>query len=105
MLPDPFQKNQEGVWQDGRTLPCLRALYSVCQSDCRVQLRHINGYIRDQICAQVGFKRFNKALMLLRERMESKKLLLKQREAAEAFESGRVSVFRPATVRTCATVA
>ena len=105
MLPDSFQKNQEGVWQHGHTLPCLRALYSAHQSDCRIQLRHVNGYIRDQICVQVGFKRFNKALILLRERMGSKKLLLKQREAAEAFESGRVSVFRPTTVRTCATVA
>ena len=48
---------------------------------------------------------FDNALVLLRERMGSKKLVLKQREAAEAFASGRVSVFRPATVRTCATVA
>ena len=104
-MPDPFQKNQEGVGQHGYTLHHLCALYSVLQLDCRVQLRHVNGYIRDQIYAQVGFKRFNKALMLLRERMGSKKLLLNQREAAEAFESGRVSVFRPATVRTCATVA
>ena len=101
-MPDPFQKTQEGVGQHGRTLPCLRALYSAHQSDCRVQLCHVNGYIHDQICAQVGFKRFNKALILLRERMGSKKLLVKQREA---FESGRVSVFRPATVRTYATVA
>ena len=93
------------VWQHGHTLPCPHALYSVCQSVWRDQLRHINGYIRDQICAQVGFKRFNKALILLRERMGSKKLLLKQREAAEAFASGRVSVFRPATVRSFATVA
>ena len=105
MLPDPFQKNQEGVGQHGHTLPCLRALYSACQSDWRIQLRHVNGYIRDQTCAQVGFKQFNKALILLRERMGSKKLLLKQREAAEAFASGRVSVFGPATVKTCAPVA
>ena len=104
-MPDPFQKNREGVWQHDHTLPCLCDLYSVHQSDWRVQLHHVNGYIRDQICAQVGFKRFNKVLILLRERMGSKKLLLKQREAAEAFTSGRVSVFGPATVRTFAMVA
>ena len=101
----PFEKNQEGVWQHVHTLPCLRALYSVCQSDCRVQLRHVNGYIRDEICAQVVVAAFDNALMLLRERMRSKKLLLKQREVAEPSASGRVSVFRPATVRTFATVA
>ena len=56
MLPDRFQKNQEGVWQHGHTLACLCALYSVHQSVWRVQLRHVNGYIRDQICTQVGFK-------------------------------------------------
>ena len=70
----------------------------MCQSVCRVQLRHVNGYIRDQICTQVVVAVFDKALILLTERMGSKKLVLKQREAAEAFESGRVSVFRPATV-------
>ena len=58
---------QEEVWQHDHTLPCLCALYSVHQSDCRVQLRHVNGYIRDQICAQVVVAVFNKALMLLRE--------------------------------------
>ena len=104
-MPDPFQKNQEGVWQHSHTLPCLYPLYTAHQSDCRVQIRHVNGYIRDQICAQVVDAAFDNALMLLTERMGSKKLLLKQREAVEAFESGRVSVFGPATVKTCATVA
>ena len=66
------------------------------QSDCRVPLRHVNGYIHDQICTQVVVAEFDNALMFLRERMRSKKLLLKQREAAEAFVSGRVSVFGPA---------
>ena len=76
----------------------------MCQSDCRVQLRHVR-YIHDQICAQVVVAAFDNALMLLRERMGSKKLLLKQMEAVEAFASGRVSVFGPATERTYATVA
>ena len=82
----PFKKTQEVIY--GHTLPCLHALYSVHQSDWRDQLRHVNGYIRDQICAQVGFKRFNKALMLLRERMGSKKLLLKQREQRKLSSLG-----------------
>ena len=76
----------------------------MCQSDCRVQLRHAR-YIRDEICAQVVVAVFDNALMLLREGMRSKKLLLKQREVAEPSASGRVSVFGPATVRTFATVA
>ena len=98
----PLLKKQEVVWKHGHTLPCPHALYSVHQSDCRVQLRHVNGYIRDQICAQVVVAGFDNALMLLRERMGSKRLLLKQREAAEPFESGRVPLFGPATVRTFA---
>ena len=101
----PFEKTRKGVGQHGRTLHHLCALYSACQSDCRIQLRHIR-YIRDEICAQVVVvAAFDNAVMLLRERMGSKKLLLKQREAVEAFMCGRVSVFRPATVRTFATVA
>ena len=91
MLPDSFRKNQEGVWQYGHALACLCGLYSGRQSDCRVQLRHVNGHIRDQICARVVVAEFDNGLMLLRERMGSKKLLLKQREAAEAFASGKVS--------------
>ena len=54
------------------------------QSDCRVQIRHVNRY--------VSVVPFDNALMLLRERMGSKKLLLKQREVAEAFASGRDTV-------------
>ena len=103
MLPDSFRKNQEGVWQYGHALACLCGLYSGRQSDCRVQLRH--GHIRDQICARVVVAEFDNGLMLLRERMGSKKLLLKQREAAETSASGRVSVLGPATVRTFPTVA
>ena len=33
--PEPFQKNEQ-VWQHGHTLLCTGALYSACQSDCRV---------------------------------------------------------------------
>ena len=60
---------------------------------------------RDQIWAQVVVAEFDNAVVLLRERMGSKYLLLKQTEAAEAFASGKVSVFGPATVKTFATVA
>ena len=45
-------------------------------------------YRYNQIYAQGGVVPFEKALMLLRERMQSKKLLLKQR-LPEAFVSGR----------------
>ena len=49
---------------------------------------------------------FDNALMLLRERIGSRKFLLKQREVAEAFASGRDAfIIRPATVRNFATVA
>ena len=65
-----FEKTRKGVWQHGRTLHHLCALYSAHQSDCRVQLRHIR-YIRDEICAQV-VAAFDNALVLLRERMGSK---------------------------------
>ena len=46
-------------------------------------------YRYNQIYAQGGVVPFEKALMLLRERMQSKKLLLKQRGVPEAFVSGR----------------
>ena len=43
---------------------------------------------RDQICAQVVVAVFDNALMLLRERMGSKKLLLKQREQRKLSSLG-----------------
>ena len=48
----------------------------------------VNGYIRDQICAQVVDAAFDNALMLLRERMGSKKLLLHQREQRKLSSLG-----------------
>ena len=71
--PEPFQTNQEWVWQHCHTLLCMCALYSACQLDCRVQLRHVNLYGHDQTYAQFGVVLFDKALMLLRERMGSKR--------------------------------
>ena len=65
-MPDSFRKKQEEVWQPGHTLPCLYALYSAHQPVWRDQLRHVNGYIRDQICAQV-VAAFDKTLMLQTE--------------------------------------
>ena len=45
--------------------------------------------LRDQIYAQSNVVPFDNALVLLRERMESKKLVPKQRKVADTFASGR----------------
>ena len=50
------------------------------KSDFRVELCHVNFYVQNQVYAQVGVVVFDNVLMLLRERMVHKKLLLKQRE-------------------------
>ena len=91
--PDPFRKNREGVWQrcHSTVCPVPRGLYSARQSDCRVQLRHVNRFVT--ILLQVGVVPFDKALIVSdvaeRKKMGSRKLLLKQNEVAEAFASWR----------------
>lgn len=62
------------------------------KSDFRVELCHVNFYVQNQVYAQVGVVAFDNVLMLLRERMVHKKLLLKQREVVEVFTSGRDAI-------------
>ena len=36
--PDPFRKNQEGVWQHSHTVPCPRGIQSVTQPRAKVYI-------------------------------------------------------------------
>ena len=45
--PHPFRKNREGVCNSAVQRFALRGLYSARQSDCRVQLRHVNRFVTD----------------------------------------------------------
>ena len=87
-MPRPLsEKSRSGL----ATVPynglSTRGLYSARQSDCRVQLRHVNRFVT--ILLQVGVVPFDKALIVSDVSERSRKLLLKQKEVAEAFASWR----------------
>ena len=56
--PDPFRKIEKGSGNSAIQRFVPRGLYSACQSDCRIQLRHVNRFVY----AQVGVVPFDKPL-------------------------------------------
>ena len=81
--PDPFRKYREGVWQHCHTMVCLAR--SVQYAPIRLQSSVTS---RDRSYAQVGVVPFDIAL-IMSDVAGSIKLLLKQKEVAEAFTSER----------------
>ena len=90
--PDPFRKNREGVCQHCHTTVCPARSVKCAPMRLQSSVRHVNRFVTDLYMYKMVLCRLTKhwsCLMLLRERMGSKKLLLKQKEIAEAFASGR----------------